>query len=91
MARLGYVRNRAARSTFPRRTGVIALVVCEAESKLFSDAFFSRILRGVRRELTHGEHQYGEQQLVLLRRTPPASIARQPAICAAAMLTVQCS
>jgi len=66
MARLGYVRNRAARSTFPRRTGVIALVVCEAESKLFSDAFFSRILRGVRRELTHGEHQYGEQQLVLL-------------------------
>jgi DNA-binding LacI/PurR family transcriptional regulator len=66
MASLGYVRNRAARSTGPRRTGVIALVVCEGESKLFSDAFFSRILRGVRRELNHGEQHYGEQQLVLL-------------------------
>ena len=91
MVRLGYVRNRAARSAGPRRTGVIALVVCEAESKLFSDAFFSRILRGVRRELTHGEQHYGEQQLVLLTAQAAVDIARQPATCAAGMSTARCS
>ena len=47
MTRLGYVRNRAPRAAPPRRTGAIALVVAEANVKVFADPFFARILRGV--------------------------------------------
>jgi DNA-binding LacI/PurR family transcriptional regulator len=52
----GYVPNRAARSLVTRRTGVISLVVSEAESRaaddpfmgrFFSDPFFGRIVGGV--------------------------------------------
>lgn len=61
MARLGYIRNRAAKSAGSRRTGSIALVVCEGGPKLFSEPFFSRILWGVSKVLVPGN-----LQLVLL-------------------------
>lgn len=44
---LGYVRQRAARLNDRRRTGSIAVVVCEETLRLFSDPFFGRVLRGV--------------------------------------------
>ncbi len=56
----GYVPNRAARSLVTRRTGAIALVVSEAESRaaddpfmsrFFTDPFFGRVVSGVLREL----------------------------------------
>jgi acetamidase/formamidase len=47
MTRLGYVRNRAARSAQSRRAGSIALVVCEENVKVFADPFFSRMLWAV--------------------------------------------
>jgi DNA-binding LacI/PurR family transcriptional regulator len=52
MERLGYVRNRAARSNQTTgRTGFIALVVCEEGLRMFSDPFFPRALRGVTKAL----------------------------------------
>jgi DNA-binding LacI/PurR family transcriptional regulator len=51
MARLGYVRNRAARSAQPRRAGSIALVVCEENAKVFADPFFARMLWAVGKAL----------------------------------------
>ncbi len=47
IARLGYVPNRAARALVTRRTDAIALVVSEAESRLFADPFFAAIVRGI--------------------------------------------
>lgn len=61
MARLGYARNRAARSARPQPTGYIALVVCEEGTRLFSDPFFARILWGISQVLVPEE-----LQLVLL-------------------------
>jgi DNA-binding LacI/PurR family transcriptional regulator len=57
MARLGYVRNRAARSAQPRRVGSIALVVCEENMKVFADPFFSRILWAVGKALASADLQ----------------------------------
>src|SRR5258708_13057163 len=51
MARLGYVRNRAAHSSAQRRTGSMAFVVCEDSSRVFSEPFFQLILRSGGREL----------------------------------------
>ena len=45
MTRLGYVRNRAARSPASRQAGSIALVVGEETVKVFADPFFARVLR----------------------------------------------
>ena len=39
IARLGYVRNRAPRSSAPRRTGSIAFVVCEDNSRVAPPRF----------------------------------------------------
>jgi len=61
MLELGYARQRAARSTTARRTGSIALVVCEEVLRLFDDPYFPRIADGVSRELAAAE-----LQLVLL-------------------------
>src|SRR5580693_8756815 len=61
MTRLGYVRNRAARSAQPRRAGSIALVVCEDNMKVFADPFFSRLLWAVSKMLASAD-----LQLVLL-------------------------
>jgi DNA-binding LacI/PurR family transcriptional regulator len=43
---LGYVPNRAARSLVTRRTDSVALIVREAETRLFSEPFFAGIVRG---------------------------------------------
>ncbi|WP_329134513.1 LacI family DNA-binding transcriptional regulator [Streptomyces sp. NBC_00670] len=44
---LGYIPNRAARSLVTQRTDSVALVVPEAENRLFSEPYFSGIIRGV--------------------------------------------
>jgi DNA-binding LacI/PurR family transcriptional regulator len=51
IAQLGYVRNRAARSSGSRRVGSIAFVVCEDNARVFSEPFFPLMLRSVSREL----------------------------------------
>lgn len=49
---LGYVPNSAARSLVTRRTGAVAVVIAEPETRVFSDPFFSQQLRGISRELS---------------------------------------
>jgi DNA-binding LacI/PurR family transcriptional regulator len=66
VASLGYVRNRAARSTDPRPAGSIALVVCEENVRAFADPFFARLLWSVTREL-----DAEDLQLVLLTLHSP--------------------
>ncbi|GGI06749.1 LacI family DNA-binding transcriptional regulator [Egicoccus halophilus] len=61
VARLGYVPNRAARSLATRRTGTIALVVREPESRVFDEPFFAGIVRAVSSAVARTE-----LQLVLL-------------------------
>jgi DNA-binding LacI/PurR family transcriptional regulator len=61
MARLGYVRNRAAKGAKPQSTGSIALVACEEGSRIFSDPFFPRVIWGISRVLAPAD-----LQLVLL-------------------------
>src|SRR5260221_6451503 len=51
MARLGYVRNRAAHSSARRRAGSVAFVVCEDNSRVFCEPFFQLMLRSGSREL----------------------------------------
>ncbi|WP_237318581.1 LacI family DNA-binding transcriptional regulator [Streptomyces sp. JJ36] len=58
---LGYVPNSAARSLVTRRTGAVAVVIAEPETRVFSDPFFAQQLRGISRELS--EHDI---QLLLL-------------------------
>src|SRR5258708_14605310 len=50
MARLGYVRNRAAHSSARRRTGSVAFVVCEDNSRVFCEPVFQLMLRSGSRE-----------------------------------------
>jgi DNA-binding LacI/PurR family transcriptional regulator len=57
MAALGYVRNRAARSAEPRRTGSIALVVGEDSVKVFAEPFFARMLWSVSKALASADLQ----------------------------------
>jgi len=57
MTRLGYVRNRAARSPASRRTGSIALILGEETVKVFADQFFARLLRSVSKELSSADSQ----------------------------------
>jgi DNA-binding LacI/PurR family transcriptional regulator len=59
--RLGYVPNRAARSLVTRRSDSIGLVITEPASRLFSDPFFPRLVRGVSTALS-----VRDLQLVLL-------------------------
>ncbi|WP_241265880.1 LacI family DNA-binding transcriptional regulator, partial [Streptomyces boncukensis] len=54
---LGYVPNSAARSLVTRRTGAVAVIVAEPESRVFSDPFFARQLRGIGRELAAHDAQ----------------------------------
>jgi DNA-binding LacI/PurR family transcriptional regulator len=54
---LGYTPNRAARTLVTRRTDTIALVVSESETRVFSDPFFPRIVRGVSTALRQTELQ----------------------------------
>ncbi|GAA2418241.1 LacI family DNA-binding transcriptional regulator [Streptomyces glaucosporus] len=61
VAALGYVPNSAARSLVTRRTGAVAVVIAEPETRVFSDPFFAQQLRGISRELSSCD-----TQLVLL-------------------------
>ncbi|MDT0613324.1 LacI family DNA-binding transcriptional regulator [Streptomyces lancefieldiae] len=47
IAELGYVPDPAARSLVTRRTDSVALVVPDAQTRLFSEPYFSGIIRGV--------------------------------------------
>lgn len=58
---LGYVPNQAARSLVTRRTGAVAVIVAEPETKVFANPFFAQQLLGISRELTAHD-----TQLVLL-------------------------
>ncbi|MEU0597923.1 LacI family DNA-binding transcriptional regulator [Streptomyces sp. NPDC006393] len=64
IAELGYVPNRAARSLVTRRTDSVALVVPDAETRLFSEPYFSEIIRGVSAGLAGA----GMQLLLVLAR-----------------------
>ncbi|KUJ43670.1 HTH-type transcriptional repressor CytR [Streptomyces sp. MBT84] len=64
IAELGYVPNRAARSLVTRRTDSVALVVPESETRLFSEPYFSAIIRGV----SSGLSGAGMQLLLVLVR-----------------------
>ncbi|MGW2021635.1 LacI family DNA-binding transcriptional regulator [Streptomyces decoyicus] len=57
VAELGYVPNSAARSLVTRRTGAVAVVIAEPETRVFSDPFFGRQLRGISRELAAADTQ----------------------------------
>lgn len=57
VAELGYVPNRAARSLVTRRTGAVAVVIAEPESRVFSDPYFAQQLRGISRELSDSDTQ----------------------------------
>lgn len=54
---LGYVPNRAARTLVTSRTDSIALIVPEAETRLFSEPYFSDIISGVAAELSETDMQ----------------------------------
>lgn len=58
---LGYVPNQAARTLVTRRTGAVAVIVAEPETKVFTNPFFAEQLLGISRELTAHD-----LQLVLL-------------------------
>lgn len=64
IAELGYVPNRAARSLVTRRTDSVAVVVPDGETRLFSEPYFSGIIRGVSAELAVS----GMQLLLVLAR-----------------------
>jgi DNA-binding LacI/PurR family transcriptional regulator len=62
--RLGYVRRRPP-SPGARSSSAAAVVVCDDSSRVFSDPFYARLLRGVRRELA------GSGPLVILTAGHP--------------------
>lgn len=69
---LGYVPNHAARTLVTRRTDLIALVLPEPTTRVFSaDRFFSGVVHGVSQEL-----EAADKQLVLMLAGSPASYAR---------------
>lgn len=62
IAEVGYVPNQAARSLVTQRTGLIALVLPESSTRVFSDdQFFPRLIQGVSQEL-----ETADEQLVLM-------------------------
>ncbi|MBW5484242.1 LacI family DNA-binding transcriptional regulator [Streptomyces bambusae] len=71
VAELGYVPNPAARTLVTRRTGAVAVIIDEPGSRVFSDPFFSRQLRGIGRDLAARD-----TQLVLLLAEGPDDHAR---------------
>ena len=68
IASLGYVRNRAAWSGRPgkAKANAVALVICEETARVFSDQYFSQILRSISAELA----PTGIQPVVLAVHTP---------------------
>ncbi|MEV4646441.1 LacI family DNA-binding transcriptional regulator [Saccharopolyspora sp. NPDC049357] len=72
IAEVGYVPNQAARSLVTQRTGLIALVLPESSTRVFSDdQFFPRLIQGVSQELDDED-----EQLALMLAGSPASRAR---------------
>ncbi|MFW6690072.1 LacI family DNA-binding transcriptional regulator [Streptomyces sp. MAR4 CNX-425] len=71
VAELGYVPNQAARTLVTRRTGAVAVVIAEPESRVFSDPFFARQLRGI-----SGALAAADTQLVLLYVAGPEDYPR---------------
>ncbi len=61
IAALGFTPNPAARSLATRRTGSVALVVPEPDSRLLTDPFFGGIINGLSRAL-----ESADLQMVLL-------------------------
>ena len=61
IAELGFTPNPAARSLATRRTGSVALVVPEPDSRLLTDPFFGGIINGLSRAL-----EKADLQMVLL-------------------------
>ncbi|MEV1009756.1 LacI family DNA-binding transcriptional regulator [Streptomyces sp. NPDC049881] len=57
VAALGYVPNSAARSLVTRRTGAVAVVIAEPETRVFADPFFAQQLRGIGSELSAHDTQ----------------------------------
>ncbi|TDD04732.1 LacI family transcriptional regulator [Saccharopolyspora terrae] len=69
IAEVGYVPNQAARSLVTHRTGLIALVLPESSTRVFSDdQFFPRLIQGVSQELDDED-----EQLVLMLAGSEAS------------------
>ncbi|MDI2027568.1 LacI family DNA-binding transcriptional regulator [Saccharopolyspora sp. TS4A08] len=69
IADIGYVPNQAARSLVTQRTGLIALVLPEPSTRVFSDdQFFPRLIQGVSQEL-----ETADEQLVLMLAGSTAS------------------
>jgi len=68
IASLGYVRNRAAWSGRPAKAkaNAVALIICEEITRVFSDQYFSQILRSISAELA----LTGIQPVVLAVHTP---------------------
>jgi DNA-binding LacI/PurR family transcriptional regulator len=58
VSQLGYVRQRTARAPATRRTGVIAVVICESGDRLFADPYFGQIMRGISSVLAGADHQH---------------------------------
>jgi DNA-binding LacI/PurR family transcriptional regulator len=58
---LGYSPNQAARSLVTKRTGAVALVLSEPESKVLDDPYFLTVMRAAFRELANR----GSQMLVM--------------------------
>ncbi|MFF2327787.1 MULTISPECIES: LacI family DNA-binding transcriptional regulator [unclassified Streptomyces] len=63
---LGYVPHQAARSLVTRRSDAVALVVTEPQKRLYTDPYFDRQLRCVRKELS----LHAVQPVVLLVEEP---------------------
>jgi DNA-binding LacI/PurR family transcriptional regulator len=62
---LGYVPNQAARSLMTRRTDALALLVSEPDERVFSDPYFSGMIRGVSQEINAA----GLQLVLLMAQT----------------------
>ncbi|HEX4677931.1 MAG TPA: LacI family DNA-binding transcriptional regulator [Gaiellaceae bacterium] len=68
VAQLHYLPNPAARNLARRRTDTIALVISEAERRLFADPFFPAVVHGIAEQVADTELQLvlllarGEQQ-----------------------------
>jgi DNA-binding LacI/PurR family transcriptional regulator len=72
IAELGYVPNHAARTLVTRRTDLLALVLPEPTTRVFSDdPFFPGVIHGVSQEL-----EAADKQLVLMLAGSEASHAR---------------
>ncbi|WP_051716816.1 LacI family DNA-binding transcriptional regulator [Streptomyces sp. NRRL F-5727] len=57
VAELGYVPNQAARALAGSRTDAVALVIPEAEARLFAEPYFLDLIRGVSAELAEADKQ----------------------------------